>query len=242
MKRSLVVVLLLVFAVPSLITAAPKKKKKAGPCASSLATCPDTGCGGTIDKNLNKRKNIKAAPTGAAEDMTIAEIKALEDPVEGFKKGDKRDKLTALGEGKLIRVVAQALVVRTGSKESCNCGLTGAGNTDNHIVLIDPADDSPSLEDDEPNSVTAEFTPRVRKKLPELSRTTLKPLIDDAPNGALKVRVTGLLMFDSEHSLGHHLKRHNNWEIHPIFLMEYCPTDKKCSNTGLANWKHIGQQ
>ena len=30
------------------------------------------------------------------------------------------------------------------------------------------------------------------------------------------VRVTGLLMFDSEHSLGHHLKRTNNWEIHPV--------------------------
>lgn len=241
MKRFLIVVFLLAFPVASLTTAAPKKKKK-GPCAASLAKCPVTGCGGSIDGNLNKRKNIVTAPTGPAEDMTIAEIKALDDPVDGFKKGDKRDKLTAMGEGKLIRVVAQALVVRTGSKESCNCGLTGAANTDNHIVLIDPDDDSPSLEDDEPNSVTAEFTPRVRKKLPELSRTMLKPLIDNAPDGALKVRVTGLLMFDSEHSLGHHLKRHNNWEIHPIFIMEYCPTGKKCSNTGMANWKHIGQQ
>jgi hypothetical protein len=242
MKRFLIVVILLALAVPSLTTAAPKKKKKSGPCAATLAKCPVTGCGGSIDGNLNKRKNIVKAPTGAARDMTIDEIRALEDPVAGFKKGGKRDQLTAMGEGDLIRVVAQALVVRTGSKESCNCGLTGAASTDNHIVLIDPNDDTPSLEDDEPNSVTAEFTPRVRKKLPELSRTTLKPLIDDAPNGALKVRVTGLLMFDSEHSLGHHLKRHNNWEIHPIFLMEYCPTDKKCSDKGLANWKHIGQQ
>ena len=207
----------------------PPKKKKKGPCAASLAKCPVTGCGGSIDKNLNRRKNVKTAPTGAAKDMTIAEIKALEDPVEGFVKGGKRDNLTAMGEGDLIRVVALALVVRTGSKESCNCGLTGATNTDNHIVLIDPADDSPSLEDDEPNSVTAEFTPRVRKNLPELSRTTLKPLIDDAPDGALKVRVTGLLMFDSEHSLGHHLKRHNNWEIHPILALEYCPRGKRCT-------------
>jgi hypothetical protein len=241
MKRFFAVVLVLAFSIASLTVAAPKKKKKGGPCAVSLAKCPDGGCGGSIDKNLNRRKNIKAAPTGAAKDMTIAEVKALEDPVEGFVKGGSRDMLTAMGEGNLIRVVAQALVVRTGSKESCNCGLTGAGNTDNHIVLIDPDDNSPSLEDDEPDSVTAEFTPRVRKKLPELSRTTLKPLIDGAPDGALKVRVTGLLMFDSEHSLGHHLKRHNNWEIHPIFIMEYCPTGKTCSNRGLANWKHIGQ-
>ena len=92
--------------------------------------------------------------------------------------------LKALGEGKLIRVVALALVVRPGSKESCNCGFTGAANTDNHIALIDPADDSPSLEADEPDSVTAEFTPRVRKRLPNLSRAELKPLIDAAPENA----------------------------------------------------------
>src|SRR5262249_24555102 len=175
MKRFVVVVLLLVFSVASLTTAAPQKK---GPCAPTLAKCPVTGCGGDIDKNLNRRKNIKTAPTGAADDMTIAEMKALEDPVAGFKKGDKRDALTALGEGKLIRVVALALTGRPGSKESCNCGLTGVPNTDNHIVLIDPSDDSPSLEADEPDSVTAEFTPRVRKNLPTLSQTTHNPLID----------------------------------------------------------------
>jgi hypothetical protein len=114
MLRFFSAVLLLVFSISSLSATPPKKKK--GPCASSLAKCPVTGCGGTIDKNLNRRKNIRTAPTGAAEDMTVAEIKALDDPVDGFAKGDKRDKLTALGEGKLIRVVALALVVRPGSK------------------------------------------------------------------------------------------------------------------------------
>jgi len=239
MKRLFILALLLVFSI-SVLAATPKKKK--GPCAPSLAKCPVTGCGGAIDKNLNRRKNIRTAPTGPAENMTIAQIKELNDPVEGFKKGASREALTALGEGKLIRVVALALTVRAGSKESCNCGLTGVASTDNHIVLIDPDDDSPSLEADEPDSVTAEFTPRVRKSLPDLSRATLKPLIDAAPNAALRVRVTGVLMFDSEHSLGHHLKRHNNWEIHPVFMMEYCPADKTCSDTGIRNWKQIGQE
>lgn len=240
MKRFFVVVLLLGFSISSLSAAPPKKKKK-GPCAPSLAKCPVTGCGGGIDKNLNRRKNIRTAPTGAAEDMTIAQMKALEDPVEGFAKGGTREKLTALGEGNMIRVVALALVVRPGNKESCNCGLTGVANTDNHIVLIDPHDDSPLLEADEPDSVTAEFTPRVRKRLPNLSRAELKPLIDSAPDNALRVRVTGLLMFDSEHSLGRHLIRKNNWEIHPVFILEYCPTGKTCSDTGMSNWKSIGQ-
>jgi hypothetical protein len=232
-------VLLLVFSFSSLFAVPPKTKK--GPCAVSLTKCPVTGCGGDIDKNLNRRKNIKVAPTGPAKDMTIAQIQALDDPVDGFAKGDTREALTALGEGTLIRVVALALVARPGSKESCNCGLRGAANTDNHIVLIDPSVDSPSLEKDEKDSMTAEFTPRVRKRLPELSRDNLKPLIEDAPSNALRVRVTGVLMFDSEHSLGRHLVRHNNWEIHPIFILEYCPTDKTCSDTGTANWKRLGE-
>src|SRR4026207_1332841 len=90
-------------------------------------------------------------------------------------------------------------------------------------------------------SLTAEFPRRVRKRLPELARATLKPLIDDAPNNALRVRVTGVLMFDSEHSLGRPLTRSNNWEIYPAFMMEYFPGGKTCSNKGTANWKQIGQ-
>lgn len=239
MKRILPLLLLVAFGF-SATAAAPAKKKK-GPCKPSLAKCPDSGCGGAIDKNLNKRKNIRSLPTGTIKVMTIAQIKELEDPVADFAKGDTREKLTDLGEGTPIRVVALALVVRTGSKESCNCGLTGAANTDNHIVLIDPGDDSPSLEADEPNSVTAEFTPRVRKQsqFASLSRAKLKPLIDDAPDQALRVRVTGVLMFDSEHSLGRHLIRHNNWEIHPIFTLEYCPTGETCSDNGAAKWKKL---
>lgn len=239
MKRTILGLLLVLFLVAG-INAQAKKKKK-GPCAASLAACPVTGCGGDIDKNLNRRKNIQNFPAGSVEDMTIAQMQALTDPVPGFVKGGSREAIKDLGEGKKIRVVALALVSRKGSKESCNCGLTGPANTDNHIVLIDPADTTPSLEDDEPNSTTAEFTPRVRLKRPTLGRPTLQPLIDAAPNNALKVRVTGFLMFDSEHSLGRHLKRVNNWEIHPVFAMEYCPTGKTCSDTGTANWKPIGK-
>ena len=53
------------------------------------------------------------------------------------------------------------------------------------------------------------------------------------------VRVTGLLMFDSEHSLGGHLKRKNNWEIHPVMGMEFCPKGKSCTAGSDANWKSI---
>jgi hypothetical protein len=44
-------------------------------------------------------------------------------------------------------------------------------------------------------------------------------------------------MFDSEHYCGpFQLKRENDWEIHPIFKMEYCPKGKKCTGASDENW------
>src|SRR5689334_5215561 len=76
-------------------------KKSAIPCPTALndiGDCPDTGCGPSLDPNLNKQKNIPSLD-GEAEAMTIKQIKALPDPVPGFKIGDTREKITALGEG-----------------------------------------------------------------------------------------------------------------------------------------------
>ena len=69
--------------------------------------------------------------------MTIQQMRNLPDPVPGFRVGNTRERIQALGEGKKIVVVANAIAVRKGSKESCNCGLTTVANTDNHIVLVD---------------------------------------------------------------------------------------------------------
>src|SRR5260370_32319207 len=168
----------------------------------------------------------------------VQDMKDLEDPVN-FKKGDNREELTALGEGQKIRVVAFALVARKGSAESCNCKLIPVADTDNHIVLVDPTLRRPSLVANEYDSETAEFTPRVRLDHPNLSRAKLQPLITAAPNQALRVRVTGLLMFDSEHFLGRHLKRHNNWEIHPVLNLDYCPQGATCGQANNVNWRSL---
>lgn len=219
------------------------------PCPTQLndiTDCPDTGCGPSLDPLLNKQKNIRSLD-GEAESMTVQDIKDLPDPVKGFKIGDPRDKLTALGEGKKILVVANALAVRKGGGESCNCKLLSAADTDNHIVLVDrllrkkPGETSKqTLARREEGSITAEFAPRVRLDSPHLSRANLQPLI--AVDGVRKVRITGILMFDSEHSLGHHLKRHNNWEIHPVLDMEYCPEKKKCTADSDDNWVKLGDE
>jgi hypothetical protein len=171
--------------------------------------------------------------------MDIADIKALDDPVRDFKIGDTREKLKTLGEGNKITVVAWALIVRKGNPESCNCGLGGVADTDNHIVLIDPSKRRPTLAD-EPDSIIAEFTPRVRLDHPKLKRTNLQSRID-AGGGKVLVRITGLLMFDSEHSLGAPLQkgRANNWEIHPVMGLEVCAPRKRCRKDSNDNWVDI---
>jgi len=233
MKRTVMVVLVSVVAFSSFISVSDAQRRRrrrpaapaaaptgkiAVPCPNPLNNiedCPaETGCGPALDPNLNKQKNLRSDDTTAVI-KTIQELKALPDPVPGFKVGDPRDKLTELGEGQKITVVAKALVARKGGGESCNCKLTKVADTDNHIVLVAPSLRSPTLAANEATSVTAEFTPRARLDHPNLSRAKLQPLIT-ANNDALLVRVTGLLMFDSEHSLGGHLKRKNNWEIHPV--------------------------
>ena len=249
MKRSLVVFLLVGFVFSSVSEAQrprparPRASAQASNCPTPLndiTDCPDEGCGITFDSNLNLRKNIRSDEQTPVP-KTVEDMKELEDPVN-FNKGDTREELTALGEGQKIRVVAFALVARKGGGESCNCKLTKVADTDNHIVLVDPTLRRPSLAADEEDSETAEFTPRVRLDHPNLSRAKLQPLITAASNQALKVRVTGLLLFDSEHFLGNHLKRHNNWEIHPVLGLEFCPRSKRCTAASDANWMSLEDQ
>src|SRR5712692_2564282 len=179
MKRSLMVFLLVVFVFSSISVAQNRHRprrarararvaaagpgKIAVPCPSplnSIQDCPDTGCGPSLDPNLNKQKNIQT-DNRPPVDKDLQDLADLPDPVPDFAIGDTREKVTALGEGAKIRVVAFALVARKGGKESCNCSLLTAPDTDNHIVLVDPSLAHPTLAADEPDSQTAEFTARV---------------------------------------------------------------------------------
>ncbi len=207
------------------------------PKIKAIRDCPAQGCGkkGRYDPNLNRRKNIRSDNRRATV-RSIAWIKNRPDPTNFVSQNPSRAELTRLVEGKKITVMAYALIVRRGRAESCNCGLTAPKDTDNHIVLVDPALKMPTLVESEGDSVTAEFTPRVRLDHPNFTREKLQRVIP--PRGKLGVRVTGLLMFDSEHFLGRHLKRHNNWEIHPILKLEYCPEGQTCSHTS-GNWKSL---
>lgn len=264
MKRILIALLPLMFVFTSV--AAQKTTIKCPPQSKlkDITACPDTGCG-TVDPHLNEQKNIRSDDQEPVP-KTLQDLKDLPDPVPGFKIGDTREKIKALGEGQKITVVAYALAARKGSKESCNCKLAAPKDTDNHIVLVEeatlaltakatPAKEATAtrkavparsaqqntLERREKQSITAEFSPRVRLDHPNLAGAKLQSLIVAAPKRALLVRVTGLLMFDSEHSLERHLTRVNNWEIHPVMKMEICPKGETCTADS-NNWQNLGDQ
>jgi hypothetical protein len=265
MGRVLRSLLLLVLAASSV--AGQKQTIKCPPPSKlkSISACPSTGCGKSIDPNLNEQKNIPSDHQESVE-KTLEDLKGLPDPVPGFKAGDTREKLKDLGEGEKITVIAYALVSRKGPKESCNCHLTAIKDKDNHIVLVEeetlaltaratrakPATSSHTavkaksaaqntLAVREEQSETAEFTPRVRLDHPKLAGSRLQSLIAAAPRQVLLVRVTGLLMFDSEHSQGRPLTRHNNWEIHPVMKLEFCPADETCTAES-TNWEDLEDQ
>lgn len=224
-------------------TAAKKKPKP--PCVAKWADCPDQGCGGQFDPNLNRVKNIKSLD-GDATLRSLTWMKKLEDP-ENFSQGDSRDELQSLGEGQKITVVAYLLRAKPElGGESCNCDFHTVAETDNHLVLVSRttvekfSGGDAAFSKRERESETAEFTPRVRKNgHPNFTRKVLQPLVNNTGEKALLVRVTGQLMFDSEHFIRNPLVRVNNWEIHPIVKFEYCETGNTCKATSDSGWKSI---
>ncbi len=248
MQRSLVALLLLAIALATTLSAQPKKLKKS--CKPSLATCPDEGCGSTFDANLNRLKNIRTdSQTATMKSLTW--MKKLDDP-ESFAQGDSREELTALGEGEKITVAAYLLIAKPElGGESCNCGLQTPTETDNHLVLVTKttvdkfplsstaAANKTVFHARELESETAEFTPRVRLTHPNFTREEVQPLIDATPQKALLVRVTGQLLFDSEHFIKNHLVRVNNWEIHPVLKLEFCETGNNCKPNADTGWKSL---
>jgi hypothetical protein len=245
MKRYLVAVLLQAFALIAIGSAQPKP-----PCRPTISDCPDEGCGVRFDPNLNRLKNLRSH-NGTATMRTLAWMKKLDDP-ENFTQGESREELAALGEGEMVRVVAYVLVAKPElGGESCNCGLHTPAETDNHLVLVTKKtlDKFPISNNANTNkrifhsreleSVTAEFTPRVRLDHPNFTRERMQPLINGRPQKALLVRVTGPLLFDSEHFIKNPLVRVNNWEIHPVLKLEFCETGNKCKANNDAGWKSL---
>jgi len=100
-------------------------------------------------------------------------------------------------------------VENKGTGESTNCNLTADNEVDWHIYLTDsPAQQISS-------AIIVETTPRTR---PQHKWTTdmLTPLVDSQ----IKVRISGWLMYDSEHIGVIGTQRATVWEVHPITKIE----------------------
>jgi hypothetical protein len=258
LKRTLIALL----AVATLFVAADakpsvKKKQPKNPkCAADIGACAAEGCSADNhhDPNLNRLKNTTSAG-GPATDRSMTWMKTRANPKHLVEKGS-RNELKDLGEGEQVRVVGYLLAAKLEpGGESCNCYLRTKEETDNHLVLVTkntvdkfplPAHASKStltavFHKREAESVTAEFTPRVRLEHPNFTAAKVQSILNKTPQGAILVRLTGQLMFDSEHFFRHKLKRVNNWEIHPVTRVEYCPLGKTCSASGDDNWVDLDQ-
>jgi hypothetical protein len=100
-------------------------------------------------------------------------------------------------------------VENTGNGESTNCNLTGNNEVDWHIYLTNsPAQQISS-------AIIVETTPRTR---PQHKWTTavLAQLVDSQT----RVRISGWLMYDSEHIGVIGTQRATVWEVHPITKIE----------------------
>ena len=206
----------------------------------TFGECPDIGCGGSkSEEPLNSRKNIKSADLTSATNIEFEELRTMKKP-DGYTPGGDRKPLTDADEGKVFTTVADMTAIRFGSQESCNCKLSLAKDTDNHMVLINQkVINKYKPADWERHSFTVEFTPRSKDGHPDFRVSVIDKLIKDNPRARLRVRLTGTLMFDDYHE-EHPLKngRETNWELHPVWRFEYC-LNQKCTLQSDIGWKAL---
>ena len=188
-----------------------KSKKPKSTCkATSIDGCPNEGCGG--DAKLNVRKNITTPPASAdVQHFTRGDFVKLKFPAK-WAAGTVRTLLKTWGEGTPVEYEAYLVTVKhyQCGMESCNCNLKKDENNDFHLVTFHKKN---IAEDD---SITAEITPRIRpegwtlKKLQKLARDKTY------------VKLTGLLMLDTQHLNSDKPARVTDWEIHPVTKLQVC--------------------
>jgi hypothetical protein len=180
---------------------------------SSLAECPNTGCG-SGDGELNKKKNRTDGSPPNIEARTLGQIRAFSEPAS-WVKGQDRSSI-AFRENRGVVVKAFLLDVRVSGKETTNCKLGGEENKDFHLDLISFRNAG------EETAVTAEITPKLRKEGWDFDK------LDFLGEEKYYVRITGWYLLDTMH-ISNPLERATNWEIHPVTKLEVCTLTKpKC--------------
>ena len=240
MKRYwLILFILLAVAITAASTKRPRSRglrkpaHRATACSTSLANCPSEGCGGG-DPQLNKKKNRLDAPQQPYEPMTFEDFMHLEEerPTQ-WNEGQPRGDVEAMGEDTPVSLAGYMIGAHPGSPETCNCKLSGEPNNDYHINLVERPTDRLW------NSIVVEMTPKMRATVPQWTLEKLDGLIVDLNNPPL-VRVSGYLLFDSEHVSRSGGPRLTIWEVHPVMKFEVC-NGAQCTVDSDAGWQDIAQ-
>src|SRR5262245_32952120 len=163
------------------------------PCAADLEHCPNTGCGGG-DLLLNQKKNVLTIPSSSYEVMTFDDFRHLqEESPHTWVEGQPRDEVEQLGEGTPVMLTGYLYGAHSGSPETCNCNLRGEENNDYHLNIIERDGDPQTA------SIVVEMTPKFRKTKPEWTLATIDALPGAPGRQHSLVRMSGYLLFDSEH-------------------------------------------
>jgi len=175
--------------------------------------CPGNGLGGDIFANI--RKNRVDVPK-IYHDVALSTIIELPVPqVEHNRKkwADSQGREIGKSEGVAVRTIgfiSKIKIQSRGTGESANCYFAQDADVDWHILLSYQT----SLRQRE--SLITEITPRVH--LSHVGWTVER--LQRAMNTKGPVRISGWLMFDSEHQFQTGINRATPWEIHPITKIE----------------------
>jgi len=174
--------------------------------------CPPEGSGG--DRDLNRLKN-RDIPPPSYDPIAISELLSSQPAplLDAGKSNRENWPRTALAEAiqweaRGVSMEGYLLKVRQQGPESCNC--RDETKRDYHLWV----GDSPDA--DRSQSVVCEVSPRL---LPAHSNWRLRILSRLAQDRA-KVRISGWLMWDQEHTEEVGKSRGTLWEIHPIHVIE----------------------
>jgi hypothetical protein len=110
--------------------------------------------------------------------------------------------------------------VKVEAGESTNCGLTNPNEVDWHMYLTHQPHQPIS------QAIVVETTPRTRP-LHSWDKAKLDSLVDSTT----EVRISGWLMYDTEHVSAVGTQRATVWEVHPITRIETRQTDGSWKDT-----------
>jgi len=193
----------------------------------------------------------KGAPQKFNPQMLIDLQKQTHIPMGQFKEPADRSMLTALGEGKVIRMKAnliEAHFADLGNGESVNCGKppdSSEEENDIHIAF------GPTADTQECNSVSGEISPHFRPdtwaKIGDFEKfdpATKKNIVNPQIASRLQAhayRITGQLFLDASHEpcpcgTTCNPSRSTGWEIHPIYNIEVCKAGTPCNVDMDSDW------